>query len=151
MQKFNEPKYIDISTIREEFSKYKLENGLTFKLKIPIVAVKEELDKNDIVKNTMIGNAVTGVLGYVEMPHNFNTSDLQTIDSNSKPKQTKKLRIIQRQEVTNIYETDNAFIILGIHLNEIFATDKKDFNGNPFLQFSHVVATALVDKPTYNN
>ncbi len=151
MKEFNEPKYIDVSTIREEFSKYKLENGLTFKLKIPLVAIKEEWDKSDVDKNTLISNGITCVISYVDTPHNFNTVDLQTVDSTSKHKVTKKLRIIQRHEVTNIYETDKGFIILDVHLKEIFATDKKDLKGNPLLQQSYDVAIVFMKKPTHDN
>ena len=151
MKELDRSKYIDVYTVREEFSKFKLANGLTYKLKIPLIALKENTHEKGDHCCTINASTITGVLYHVDMPPNFDTSDLQTIDSTRKPEATKKLRIIQRHEVANIYETDNHFIILDVNLEEIFATNTKDPDGHPLLQHTCTVSTNFVEKSTHDN
>lgn len=135
--------FINFTTVREEYSTYKLENGLTFYVKSPITRIYTEFD-GDKTTHGINSALISGV----NMPSKFNTSNLKLLTSDVTDDDiTKKLRIVQRKEVVNIYEIEKSFLVLGFHMNMISATDKKYSDDTPALRFNYDTAITVVDKP----
>jgi len=137
--------HINFTSIREDYNVYDLANGLKLRLKIPITTIH-----NETIGNETKGNFGIQVVSAVEVPDEFDTSDLKLTDREVTDQDiVKELRITQRKEVVNIYETEKSFIVMAIHVNKISMTDKKIKDGSPALRFNYDTAVTSYLKPDW--
>ena len=136
-------RYADFITVREEYNSYKLENGVTLRLKIPVTSIY-----NETINGKVEAKIGTATVSRVEIPDDFDTSNLELTEMPITDKDIiKELQIIEKKEGVNIYEIEKSLLIHAVHLVKVFATGKKNKDGEPMLRFNYEAAIAAVDKP----
>ena len=141
-----------LSTIKEEFDEYELENGLTLRLKQVLVTfgmtddIQTDEKGGKFVKTVANFQLVAGVIPTKEV----DTSDLKPIGDKGIPpsERGEKLGFTPKMTYTNIYETDEAVLFVNTELANVYSTPYKDKIGNPMY---HVEANAILTaqpKPT---
>lgn len=135
-------KHIDFTTIREDMSVYEVENGQILKAKQIIVDIIEGEDKKG-----KFGNLGLHGVSHVASPPDMDTSGLEFGEANKVTEQDEvaELKFTVKKQVINIYETDNAIILVNPKVETIHSTNKKDKSGM-ILRFRTGIEVNVVPK-----
>ena len=135
-----------LTTIREEFDEYVLEDGNTLRIKDVIVAFgfssenPTDLD-SDKLKAFIRFNQIVGVIP----TGNIDTSGLEPQTNKiSEKDRRKKISFKPKNTSLNLYETDEFLIILRSRLNNVWTTPYKDKDEIPIYSINTSIA---VDSP----
>lgn len=137
-------KEINFSIIREKFSSYRVENGQTLRmLKLVADVFMEDNTAPNEAKFTMKD------LSYAITPPDVNRYDIKyTRGDPTEDDRIKELKFKIEYEPTNIYETNDSFILLGGFLEKVFLTNRVDASNNPKLQYVTQTYMTTIPKPT---
>lgn len=137
--------HINFNTVREDFNEYKVENGQVLKIKRILV---------DVIADIGNGKPKTS-MGLKDFSHVFTTTKIDTLDFEySTPEhvtekdQIRELQFITLKENVNIYETKKELILINLHLQKIFLTNKKDITNSPILRYESLSTISVLDKKT---
>ena len=135
-------KHIDFTTIREDMSVYEVENGQILKAKQIIVDIVEGEDKKG-----KFGNLGFQPVSHVASPSDMDTEGLELAEVKQVTEQDEvaELKFTVKKQVINIYETDNAIILVNPKVEKIYSTNKKDKSGM-ILRFRTGIEVNVVPK-----
>jgi hypothetical protein len=126
-------KYLQLTTVREDFNEYEIENGQLLKTKNILMDLIED-EGGKLGKQGSIGFQT---VSHVRTPILIDTTNLEL----ALPEQVTDNDIVQElkfkiiKEIINIYESEKTIIFTDTQMEKIFLTKKKDKDGNPILRF----------------
>lgn len=135
--------HIEFTTIREDFSEYKTENGLVLRAKVIVMDILQ--DAVDKLKFSMDLKDISKVI----IPSNFDTSSMEEAELENVTDNDiiKELKFQPIKITTNIYEIKNAVIIVFLKVTSIKLTNKKDKENSPILRFNSEASINVINKP----
>lgn len=136
--------HIEFTTIREDFSEYKTENGLILRVKITVMDILQ--DAVDKLKFSMDLKDIATVI----TPSNFDTSSMENAEFENVTDNDviKELKFYPIKITTNIYEIKNAIIIVFLKVTTIKLTNKKDkIKHSPILRFNSEATINVINTP----
>lgn len=138
--------HISFSTIREDFSEFKAENGQILRMK-PVVM--------DIIREQKNGKQMSS-LTFQEYSHvitelKIDTSGYTFAEASSvtDADKVKELNFVIIKRVINIYETEQSIILVSPDVEKIFLTNKKDKTNSPYLRYVSKTNVNVVQKAYY--
>lgn len=137
--------YVDFNIIREDYSEYHVENGQILKVKQLLTEIINVPDKND----KLTGKCETRIVSIASTPIEIDTSDLEesTPDKVTADDEVKELKFKVINEPINFYETGGSIILMISNVVKVFATKKKEKNGNPIIRFRANYGVKMFEKP----
>jgi|SRR5579864_7897017 len=139
---------VEFDTIREDFNVYKVENGQILKVKNGVSDIINQTDDSGKTK----GQVKTQLSFIVLTPEGIDTTGLVEAETVTDKDQTKELKFeVVKDGIVNIYETKKSLILVGIKVEKIFATNKKNKLNEPILQFTSLTALSSVTKPDFES
>ena len=140
---------VPFDVMREDYSVYEIENGQILKVKQSITEIINTNDP-DPAKQSKISSKTISVCTTIKK---IDTSDLEesTPDKTVISDQTHELKFKMIKEPVNVFETKISILLLNTHIYKIFATTKKDHNGDPIIRFSAVHDLAITKKPLFDD
>lgn len=134
---------IDYESIRQDYTEYKIDNGLRLKVMMVIESIINEGDGD-----AKVGKITSFISSIVVAPHDFDASKLkEQTGPITNDDQKDELPFERIKEVINIYETAKYIILLGIKVIKIFGTTLKDSSGKPILQYEYKSSFRAIKKP----
>ncbi|MCA9813256.1 MAG: hypothetical protein KC483_10425 [Nitrosarchaeum sp.] len=143
----NSIKYIDFTTVKEDFNTYKTENGLYLRVKQILTTIRyDPNNKNE--KGEYQYEFGTQTVSHVEKHELIDTDSLE-IDEPNKVTAEDEIDMLNFEpikESINIYESDKFFIFLILEVSQIKSTNKKDRTETPIIRFESKVTMKIENK-----
>src|SRR2546427_4583026 len=139
---------VEFTAIHEDYNVYKVENGQILKVKAEVADIINKIEDSGTPKSQV----KTQLSSIVLTPEGIDTTGLEEAELVTEKDQTKELKFeIIKDGVVNIYETKKSLILVGIKVEKIFATNKKNKLNEPILQFTSLAALSSVKKPDFES
>lgn len=137
---------VGYTTIREDFSEYKCDNGQILRVKTGITNIFQDEDG----EKPKIG------VDFRDVSKTFATEPVDTSDLESgtagqvtDDDNVRELAFEVLKETANIYETDDLIIVLVPVMRNIYLTNKKDRGGDPILRYKIQNSCSIIDKKAF--
>lgn len=134
----------EFSTVRQEYSEYKIEGGILLRVMIPIKCIHND----DTIASGRIVFADPSSMT-TTLP-GFGGEELKEHGRGDVTEST-PLSFEPVREPLNIYETKTSVILVGLRMNRVYGTGLKDGRGDPVVAYENDILVNLVKRPAFQS